>query len=239
MAERPFAVFDIDGTIIRWQLYHAIADGLFKHGAIDQAAYQRVKTARMEWKRRSSSEGFRDYESELIRVFDEALSGLSVELFQEASTKVFDEYKEQVYAYTRDLIRDLQTKNYLLFAISGSPDTIVKQFADYYGFDDFAASHYAAAQGKFTGAKELAIGRKPQLLQALIAKHGAAQADSIGVGDSEGDIDMLALTEQPIAFNPSRQLFEHAQAAHWQIVVERKNMIYKLEPNGDSYQLKK
>ena len=25
---RPFAVFDIDGTIIRWQLYHALADEL-------------------------------------------------------------------------------------------------------------------------------------------------------------------------------------------------------------------
>ncbi len=27
---QPFAVFDIDGTIIRWQLYHALADELAK-----------------------------------------------------------------------------------------------------------------------------------------------------------------------------------------------------------------
>ena len=32
---RPFAVFDIDGTLIRWQLYHSIADTLARLGHIE------------------------------------------------------------------------------------------------------------------------------------------------------------------------------------------------------------
>ncbi len=235
---RPFAVFDIDGTVIRWQLYHAISDQLAKNGLIGTEAFERVRRTRMDWKKRAGEDSFQEYESKLIEVFDEALSGMSVAGFTEAADKVFEEYKDQVYIYTRDLIRDLQAQDYLLFAISGSPDVIIKKLADYYGFDDFAATNFQAKDGLFTGMKELSVGRKPELLRQLIAKHGAGMGKSIAVGDSEGDIDMLEMVEKPIAFNPSKGLFKHAQKRGWPIIVERKNVVYKLGLDHGSYHLK-
>ena len=59
-----------------------------------------------------------------------------------AVRSVFDEYKEQTYTYTRDLIRSLQKQNYLLFAISASQEEVVEMLADYYGFDAWAGSKY-------------------------------------------------------------------------------------------------
>ena len=61
---------------------------------------------------------------------------------------------------------------------------------------------------------------------------------SVGVGDSESDIPMLSTVERPIAFNPTRNLYEHAVEHAWPVVVERKNMIYKLEPHDGVYRLK-
>jgi HAD superfamily hydrolase (TIGR01490 family) len=232
---RPFAVFDIDGTIIRWQLYHAIGDELARQGIIGQTDFKPVRAARMSWKKRSGQEQFREYEAELVRAFDRALPGLEVSVLAAAAEAVFDEYKEQVYTYTRDLIRDLKARHYLLFAVSGSPDVIVKKLAAYYGFDDFAATNYPAKNGRFVGTKELSLGKKPQLLQTLIHKHKAELTGSLAVGDSEGDLAMMDMVEQPIAFNPSRQLFEHAQRRRWPIVLERKNMVYRLEPENDTY----
>lgn len=234
---RPFAVFDIDGTIIRWQLYHALGDQLAKRRHISPEAFQRVRTARMDWKRRTGEDSFQQYEMELVGVFDEALTNLKVADFGRAAETVFEEYKDQVYTYTRDLIRELQSKNYLLFAISGSPSIIVQKLADYYGFDDFAATTYEAKDGHFTGHKELSLGRKPELLKALIAKHDADLQNSIAVGDSEGDITMLELVEHPIAFNPSKKLFRHACDRGWQVVLERKNVVYRLEKQHGSYLL--
>lgn len=233
--DRPFAVLDIDGTIIRWQLYHALGDQLAKRGHIRAADFQKVRTARMDWKRRTGEDSFQEYEMELVKVFDKALVGLKVADFNEAAEAVFKEYREQVYTFTRDLIRDLQSKNYLLFAISGSPSIIVEKLAVYYGFDDFAATTYESTDKRFTGNKELSIGRKPELLRGLLQKHHAASTHSIAVGDSEGDISMLELAEQPIAFNPSKKLFIHARAQGWQIVVERKNVVYRLEQSDGSY----
>src|SRR5579871_1182175 len=134
--KRRFAVFDIDGTLIRWQLYHAIADALARTGDIDAKTYAQIRDARMIWKSRAYPESFKDYQSKLVKVYEKALRKLSFEQFDAAAQTVFDEYKDQVYAYTRDLIQGLKAKNYLLFAISGSQVEVVTKIAYYYGFDD-------------------------------------------------------------------------------------------------------
>ena len=234
---RPFAVFDIDGTVIRWQLYHALGDALAKRGQINAEAFNQVRGARMDWKKRSDPDAFRDYEAELVRVFDESLTGMNVDDFEQAANDVFEEYKDQVYTYTRDLIKQLKSKNYLLFAISGSPNIIVSKLAQYYGFDDFYATDYKVDNARFTGEVELSLGKKPERLQKLITKHDASTIESIAVGDSEGDITMLKSVEHPSAFNPSAKLYEHAKQQGWQIVVERKNVVYQLESHNESYLL--
>lgn len=239
MSARPFAVFDIDGTIIRWQLYHAITDELVRTGQLDPEAFEKVRQARLTWKQREHESSYLAYEKQLIRFFEDAVVGLPVEILQQACQTVIEKYKDQVYTYTRDLIRELQAKNYLLFAISASQDVIVKMLADYYGFDDAGGSTYDVKDGKYIGMSQLLKSEnKPEFLKALVTKHGGTGQGSIAVGDSEGDIDMLATAEQPIAFNPTKQLFEHAKQQGWKIVVERKNVIYELEPENGSYQLK-
>jgi len=136
-----------------------------------------------------------------------AISGISVADLTKACQAVLAEYKDQVYTYTRDLIQQLKTEGYLLFAISASQEQIVKLLADYYQFDDYGGSVYEVKDGYFTGQKEvLKRERKPTYLKELVTKHGATWAGSIAVGDSESDIPMLASVERPIAFNPTNEL---------------------------------
>jgi len=233
---RHFAAFDIDGTIIRWQLYHALADEMAKAGLLDSVEFTKVRAARMAWKNRNQATSFKDYEDTLIKLVDSAMQHISVEDLRLACRNVIEEYKSQAYTYTRDLIKELKAKDYLLFAISASQSEIVQLIAGYYGFDDFGGSEYEVKDGYFTGKKNLLISeRKPEYLKALVTKHGADYTKSIAVGDSESDIPMLASVENPVAFNPNKQLFEHAKQQQWNIVVERKNMIYKLEPRSGSY----
>jgi phosphoserine phosphatase len=71
----------------------------------------------------------------------------------------------------------------------------------------------------------------------LVIKHDSTYQASLAVGDSEGDIKMLALTDQPIAFNPTNALMKHAKQAGWPIVLERKNVVYNLEPANGDYKL--
>jgi HAD superfamily hydrolase (TIGR01490 family) len=234
---RPFAVFDIDGTLIRWQLYHSVADTLARLGHMDPKLHQRIKDARMVWKRRAG--GFSDYERQLIAVYDQTITGLNRQQLNTAAQVVFDEYKDQTYTYTRDLIAELKQNGYLIFAISGSQQEIVAKIADYYGFDDFAASVYEYSQGRFTGEKQVAAWDKKKALEILIKKHGLSYKDSLAIGDSHSDIPLLESVEKPIAFNPDKSLFEKAKEAGWNIVIERKNMVYQLESREGKYELVK
>ena len=234
---KSFAAFDIDGTVIRWQLYHAIGDAMAKQGLIDPVVYQKVRDARMNWKIRDNDDAFLEYEGQLVVAFDLGLKDLPVEKFNKLVDGVFAVYHKQVHTYTRNLIDELKTKDYLLFAVSGSPDMIVKKFVEHYGFDDFAATNYQIKDGKYTAEKDISLGKKSELLSKLIAKHGAVQTGSIAIGDTESDIGMLELVVQPIAFNPTKKLFQHAQQQGWKIVIERKNMVYEMEQIYGKYLL--
>jgi HAD superfamily hydrolase (TIGR01490 family) len=234
---KKFAVFDIDGTLIRWQLYHALVNSLTKNGYLDESLYPAIHEARMVWKNRAYKEAFRDYEMELVKLYDQGLTSLKITDYQKVVDEVFDEYKDQVYTYTRDLIARLKKEGYLLFAISGSQVEIIEKIADYYGFDDFSAASYPTKNGRFTGEKIHHIGRKHKVLESLVNKHGAILADSVAVGDSSGDTSMLEMVERPIAFNPEASLFKTAKAKGWKVVVERKNMYYELEFKNGKYQL--
>ncbi len=234
---KPFAVFDIDGTLVRWQLYHAIADELVKLGYIDGKAFSDVKDARMQWKKRSDPEAFKKYEKQLVEAYQNLLVELPVEHFKEAVESVFEKYKDQVYTYTRDLIKDLKKQGYMLLAISNSQIEIVQKIADYYGFDDAVATIYHNDGSRFTGEETAPLGDKHKILEVLVKKHGLGYEKSLAVGDSTSDISMLEAVEQPIAFNPERALFEHAKAKGWQVVVERKNMVYEFNTDDGQYLL--
>lgn len=232
-----FAVFDIDGTLIRWQLYHAVVDKLAKRGALGESAEKKLNDARMTWKRREHPEAFKTYELALISIYESAFSTLDVKEFDAMVQEVIEEYKDQVYTYTRDLIKDLKKQGYLLLAISGSHTELVQEIAKYYQFDDFVGTRYARKEGKFSGMEFLASKDKKAVLQQLVAKHKLEFSESVAVGDSKSDAAMLEMVEHPIAFNPDQSLFEIATQHGWNIVIERKNVVYNLEPRDGTYVL--
>jgi len=232
---KKFAVFDIDGTLVRWQLYHSIADTLVRLGHIEPRLYQSIKEARMVWKRRAGQ--FADYERQVVNVYDQIITRLSREEFEAAAQAVFEEYKDQTYTYTRDLIAELKKNGYTIFAISGSQSEIVAKIANYYGFDDYRGSMYEYADGRFTGNKVVAAHHKDKALKQLINQHNVSRKASIAVGDSFSDVAMLEMVENPIAFNPEKRLLSKAKEEGWKIVIERKNVVYELERLNGKYEL--
>ncbi len=235
MIKKQFAVFDIDGTLIRWQLYHAIVDKLAKEGALGDSARDRLHEARMVWKRREGPDSFKEYERILIEVYESAIPGLSAVTFDEMVQKVISEYKEQTYTYTRDLVKSLKSKGFFLLAISGSHEELVEQLAKYYHFDDWAGTRYERTGTGFSGRKFVASLDKKNALEKLVSAHGLTYKGSIAIGDSLSDAPMLELAEYPIAFNPDKALFQTAKTNRWKIVLERKNMVYELEEKNGNY----
>lgn len=237
MTGRKFAVFDIDGTLLRWQLYHSAVNTLAKRGLLGERTYEELRSIRSSWKNREHPEAFKEYERHMVKMYDAAVSGVPVSEFEAAARQTVAEHKQQVYTYTRDLITSLKNNGYFMLTISGSHKEMVEELAEFYGFDDFVGSTYEIKDGVFTGNKMIAAEDKARHLNEMIKKHGLSTKDSVGVGDTASDIAMLEMVDTPIAFNPEQRLLEAAKGRGWKIVVERKNVIYELEQSGGVYKL--
>ena len=118
-----------------------------------------------------------------------------------------------------------------MLAISHSPYHIVEPFARAMGFNKVYAFLYEVDEDGFlTGNVQYQdlILRKDLILQRAIEKENLTLAGSVGVGDTDSDAPMLKMVKHPIAFNPNSGLYKIAKRNRWEIVVERKDVIYKI-----------
>ena len=234
-----FAVFDIDGTLIRWQLFHTVVNRLAKAGCLGSEASKIIKQDMMTWKTRQNNDAFHDYEHQLVKIYHQQLTNIKLTIFDKIIDEVFEEYKDQTYIYTKNLAKALKDEGYKLFIVSGSQVELVIKIARYYGFDDYVGMEYQRGEKNFTGKIITNSIDKELALKNLITKHNVITKGSLAIGDTKSDIPMLRLVDQPIAFNPNQILYDEAIKNSWQIVVERKNVTYQLRQINGQYVLGK
>lgn len=232
---KPFAVFDIDGTIFRSGLYREVVYELLAADQIPKSVTKAFAHLEINWKKRQSDRAFKEYEDAMANAIDSVLPQIRIVDFESAATRVFKRLSDYVYVYTRGLVEELKQKGYTLIAISGSQDELVQPFAEKYGFDIWVGQHYERGTEFFTGKVIKSHQAKDIILKKIVSEHNLDLAGSIAVGDTRGDISMLSLVDHPIAFNPEKELFEAARAKGWKVVIERKNMIYELQPHEQSF----
>jgi len=185
------AFFDIDGTVFRSSLFielveACIAEGIFpvETKALYVQEYER-------WLNREGS--YETYINAVVAAFMNNIRGVYYGDFADVGRKVVEEQGRQTYRYTRDLIQDLKGKGYYIVAISQSPKTVLDEFCATYGFDKVYGRIYELGpRDLLTGAvTELDfIKDKSLVVKRVLEKEGLTREDSIGVGDTEGDIPL-------------------------------------------------
>lgn len=237
MAKQKFAAFDIDGTLFRSGLYREVAYELMKMGALPRDVLEETTVKNREWRHRTHGNAFEEFDMLVVNRVDHALPHLRIDDYEEAAQMVLEKRADNIYVYTRDLIKRLKDEGYFLIAISGSQIELVEPFAVKYGFDEWIGQQWERGEEFFTGNIVKTHTHKDIILRDIIARRNLTLKDSYAVGDSNGDVGMLELVEHPIAFNPTAELYEHALTRDWTIAIERKNMMYTLERKDGIYQL--
>ncbi len=228
--KRKVAIFDIDGTIFRSSLLIEVMDAMIEAGLFPVSAARRYTKAHAAWLDRKGS--YNDYIMAVIDAFKRHIRGVHFKDFLRVANQVARLRKDRVYRFTRDLACELKKKGYFLLAISLSPKGVVDSFAKNLGFDKVYALRYAINEttGRYTGEYMdiETIRNKGAILERALLKENLTLKGSVGVGDTESDISFLKRVDRPICFNPNSHLHAHAKRAGWKIVVERKDVIYKL-----------
>lgn len=230
MKKSPVACFDIDGTMFRSSLLIELVEQFIKEEVFPADAKDDYYTQLQSWQAREGS--YEAYIDALVTSFREHLKGVHYGDLADIGRRVVAVQSKHVYRYTRDLLADLQQQGYYTIAISQSPKTILDEFCAQYGFDKaYGRIYEIGPQDRFTGvcSDEHLIQNKANILKRALERNPEIDAThSIAVGDTEGDIPLLESVSRAICFNPNQRLYTHAQRMNWEVVVERKDVIYQL-----------
>lgn len=226
---RKFAAFDVDGTIFRSSLLIELVEELIKAKLFPPTARNHYELPFHRWLDRE--DGYEKYIGAVVETFTTNIKGVYYGDFVDVVQQLINEKKNRTYVYTRELVRNLKKRGYFLLAISGSPKGVLDSFCRELGFDKVYGRFYELGPGdRFTGeiVDEHLIASKAGIIHRAMEKENLTKAGSIAVGDTADDISMLEAVERPICFNPNEKLYRYAKLNHWPIIVERKDVIYRI-----------
>ena len=228
--KQKLAIFDIDGTVFRSSLLIEFVEELIRENVFDRKAALAYRRDQKNWLDRKGS--YDRYIASVIKTFIANLKGVRYRDFLRVADAVIALHKNRTYRFTRDLAKDLKRKGYYLVAVSHSPKEIVDPFAKHLGFNKVYGIIYELdpAKKKFSGRIrfEDLILDKAKIVRRILEKESVALRGSVGVGDTESDVSFLKLVDRPICFNPNKKLLAVAKRRGWKVVVERKDVVYRI-----------
>jgi len=223
------AFFDIDGTVFRSSLFIELIEKLIAEEIFPAEATREYQGPYERWRNREG--GYEAYIEAMIATFYNHIKGVHYGTVADLGREVIAVHEKRVYRFTRDLIKQLRRDGYYIVAISQSPKAILDAFCKSYGFDKVYGRIYEIGPtDRFTGVviEEEVIKDKANIVARVLENDELTNEGAIAVGDTEGDISMFEAVERPICFNPNQKLYDYAQKMGWEVVVERKDVIYTL-----------
>lgn len=232
------AFFDIDGTIYREGLITEVFKKMVKFEIIEGSRwYDEVRPEFTKWDQRQGD--YDEYLYKMIEVYMQAIKGLKKDQIEYIAQRVIEQKGDRVYTFTRDRIKWHQEQGHITIAVSGSPSELVKEMAKKYGLTDYRGAEYLLEDGKYTGEviPMWDSASKQKAILRLAEQYGADLKDCYAYGDTGGDYTMLSMVGYPYCMNPTSELLEKVNKdknlrEHVNIIVERKDVIYKLDINN-------
>lgn len=225
---KKVAFFDIDGTVFRSSLLIELVNALIQSGVFPKEARDIFRVSYENWKNRQGT--YEGYIEDVILSYLKHIKGVHYGELADIGHQVVARQGSRVYRYTRDLIKNLKAEDYYLVAISQSPKTLLDDFCFQYGFDKVYGRMYELGpQDRFTGVvtDEHLINNKSNIVKRVFEHNpNLTNEDSVAVGDTDGDLSLLESVSHPVCFNPNQALYNHAKRMKWEVVVERKDVIY-------------
>lgn len=231
------AFFDIDGTLYREGLITELFKKLIKYEIIEMDKwYREVKPEYENWDKRQGN--YDSYLLKMLEIYIQSVKGLHRIQMEFIAKNIISQKGDRVYTFTRDKIKWHKEQGHKVIIISGSPNELIIQMAAKYGFDDSIGTIYELDENDIYTGEVIPMWdseSKKKAIEGFIKKYDLDLDKSYAYGDSSGDVNMLEMVGFPTCVNPTKELVSIAKASPFlsqnlQVIVERKDMIYRLKP---------
>ncbi|MDO5063049.1 MAG: HAD-IB family hydrolase [Peptostreptococcaceae bacterium] len=243
MSKKIAAFFDIDGTIFRDSLMIAHFQKMREYGIINDYAWcGNINFSEESWHKRRVA--YDDFLDDISKAYVESLMGVSYGDIMFTARHTMRSRADEVYRFTKHRIQKHRELGHMVIFISGSPDFLVRQMANIWKADVYMGSKYIFQKGVFTGEiiPMWDSVSKLKAIDQLVDTYDIDLEKSYAYGDTNGDFTMLQSVGNPFAINPAKELLDNisgddALSKKVTIVVERKDVIYRLKADSDTFDL--
>lgn len=216
------AALDIDGTLLPGSLGLRLLELLRARGLASADGIDAIFAAVR--RHRASELSFAEMVNVTTRAYGDAIRGLDPAAIERVAEDVWRARRDALYPFVRPMLAELRRRGLRPVIVSSSPLEVVTLLARELEIPDAAGAVYSRERGRFTGACSLMPGRAGGKVVALCRVLGIPSltghvdlANSTAIGDSRSDACVLALVGTPVAFEPSLELRELAEARGWLI----------------------
>ena len=242
MAKVTAAFFDIDGTIFRDSLMIAHFKKMREFRIIDDMMLgDGLYLSEKSWKKRRVD--YDDFLQEVSKAYVKSLMGVSYADIMFTARHTVKSHADEVYNFTGNRIQYHHDQGHLVVFISGSPDFLVRHMAKTWHAHVYEGTKYIFKKGIFTGEIVPMWDSESKLrkLGDIVQRHNIDLGQSYAYGDTNGDLTMLRSVGHPFAINPARELLNNIHAdeelrERTTIIVERKDVIYSLKADVDTFE---
>lgn len=208
--QRPYALYDLDGTLSQGFISLAFMDYIHDRGLYADDDYQHQQDILAQYKAKTLS--YDNWVTEWGTTWAHGLKGQQETEVRAAAKEFFETYKPNLYPQSRYLVTALKEHGYDNLMISAGVYEVVDLARQELGLDGTLATRAHVEHGVYTGALDTNLHVHTGKAEA-IGKLGGHP--TFAFGDSSGDIGMLSLADVPVALNPNEDLAREATQRGW------------------------
>lgn len=244
MSKTIAAFFDIDGTIFRDSLMIAHFKKMREFKIINDVALDNnIYFSEQSWQKRRVD--YDDFLDDISRAYVKGLMGVTYADIMFTARHTVKSRADEVYRFTKNQIKYHHEQGHLVIFISGSPDFLVRHMAKTWNAQVYEGSKYIFKKGVFTGEIKPMWDSvsKLKVMKNMVHKYDIDLENSYAYGDTNGDLTMLQSVGHPYAINPAQELLDNinedeALRKRARVIVERKDVIYSLRADVDTFERK-
>ncbi len=200
------AFLDLDQTLYNGYLFYEWLKFLEERSLVSLADIARMDVKQLLLA--ATAAPYTKQAEEVDHTIAKILEGKEVEGVFKATKDFVSTIKSNFYDYTQPLLDKLRDGGHKIILVTNEPDFLAEMIKGLINADDALGIDFEIKEGTFTGKMTNDLFSKfgkANIVKEYAEKNGIILADSIAIGDSEGDIEMLKIVGKGILINPNKE----------------------------------
>lgn len=211
---KSVAVFDLDNVIYSGHSFFGWTKYLADLNLIPQSIYDRVMKEALGYKNKQIS--YQEAAGNMLSIVSAALKGLRYKDVMDKTKEFVILNKGKFYSYFTSVSSKLK-RSHDIFLVTANTQMMAHAVTDEFGLDGFVSTKFEVVDGIFTGKISNTLAKGKGQVRDLVSKYAG---ETVAVGDSENDLEMLETVKHPICINPTDSLLLVAKKRNWVVVNE-------------------